>query len=407
VFINHFTYANNEDSMFLETIVYKIKTMREDMGAISDIIEKNIEKVMLGKTRVLEINDSRRDIIRRDIKRDLTAKYEYGGLIDSFEESKKNMKINLANVKKLVDNALKLAGSKGIEPVHDPALKSMCGLIKELPPSWHTARKHLKDKNGNLLKLIFEPNKYLEREDTAIMHLAHPLIKFSISEFRKQLFSFNSQMSRVSYKIVDGLDKIALKASARYLIVGALGHLLHEEVVSVYGYPGETGGFKNIKSLEAELESKEFTFDEISMSLADKIRVLIEKNKKNINAEIGAKLSDRHEKIEKTLAKKAARDAETVEKLINERINEIKKRLADFMNKTGEEYMQLSLFTEEEKQEFRENMKWLEYRLGELKTRLVQEPEEITRRYRIKDEKSFFLSITVYIPSKLAGEARG
>ncbi len=317
------------------------------------------------------------------------------------------MKINLANVKKLVDNALKLTGGKGIEPVSDPALKNMCGLIKELPTSWHTARKHLKDKNGNLLKLIFEPNKYLEREDTAIMHLAHPLIKFSISEFRKQLFSFNSQMSRVSYKIVDGLDKIALKASARYLIVGALGHLLHEEVVSVYGYPGETGGFKNTKNLEAELESNEFAYDEISMSLADKIRVLIEKNKKNINAEIGAKLSDRHEKIEKTLAKKAARDAETVEKLINERINEIKKRLADFMNKTGDEYMQLSLFTEEEKQEFRENMKWLDYRLGELKTRLVQEPEEITRRYRIKDEKSFFLSITVYIPSKLAGEARG
>jgi len=65
------------------------------------------------------------------------------------------------------------------------------------------------------------------------------------------------------------------------------------------------------------------------------------------------------------------------------------------------------LFSEEEAKQFRENMKWLEYRLADLKTRLIKEPEEITRHYRIKDEKSFFLSITVYIPSKLAGEARG
>ncbi|OQA81072.1 MAG: RNA polymerase-associated protein RapA [bacterium ADurb.Bin243] len=407
VFINHFIYANNEDSLFLQVIIDKVRTMREDMGAISDIIEKNIEKVMLGKSRTLDFNDNRRDIIKRDIKRDIAAKYEYSGLIESFEESKKSMKINLANIKKIVDNALKISGVKGIEPVLDEGLKNMCGLIKEVPLSWQSVKKHLKDKNGNLLKLIFEPNKYLEREDTAIMHLAHPLIKFSISEFRKQLFSFNSQMSRLTYKIVDGLDKVSIKASARYLVVGALGHLLHEEVISVYGNPGETGGFKHNKSLEAELENKEFSYTEISTELAGKIRILIEKNKKNINAEIGAKISDRHEKIERTLAKKAEKDAETVEKLINERINEIKKRLDDFMNKTGEEYRQLPLFTEEEAQQFRENMKWLDYRLAELKTRLIKEPEEITRHYQIKDEKSFFLSITVYIPAKLAGEARG
>lgn len=407
VFINHFTYANNEDSLFLQIIIDKVKTMREDMGAISDIIEKNIEKVMLGKSRALDFNDNRRDIIKRDIKRDIAAKYEYSGLIESFEESKKSMKINLANIKKIVDNALKISGVKGIEPVLDEGLKNMCGIIKEVPLSWQSVKKHLKDKNGNLLKLIFEPNKYLEREDTAIMHLAHPLIKFSISEFRKQLFSFNSQMSRLTYKIVNGLDKVTIKASARYLIVGALGHLLHEEVISVYGYPGEAGGFKHNKSLEAEVENKEFSYTEISTELAGKIRILIEKNKKNINAEIGAKISGRHEKIERTLAKKAAKDAETVEKLIKERINEIKKRLDDFINKTGDEYRQLTLFTEEEAQQFRENMKWLDYRLAELKTRLVKEPEEITRHYQIKDEKSFFLSITVYIPSQLAGEARG
>lgn len=407
VFVNHFTYANNEDSLFLQVIIEKVKTMRADMGAISDIIEKNIEKVMLGRTRVLELNESRREIIKRDIKRDLTAKYDYSALIDSFEESKKSMKINMANIRKIVDNALKISGNRGIEPVYDDALKNICGIVKDVPHAWHSVKKHLKDKNGNLLKLIFEPNKYLEREDTAIMHLAHPLIKYSISEFRKQLFGFNGQMSRLTYKAMAGLDKIALRATARYLIVGGSGRLLHEEIIGVCGYPGESGGFKHNRALDSALESKEFSFPEISGALAGRIRAIIEENKKSINAELGARISERHDRIERTLVKKAAKDAETVEKLIRERLDEIKKRLDDFTNKTGGEYMQLTLFTEEEKQEFRENMKWLERRYEDLKARLAKEPEDIKRRYQIKDEKSFFLSITVYIPAEMAGEARG
>ena len=87
--------------------------------------------------------------------------------------------------------------------------------------------------------------------------------------------------------------------------------------------------------------------------------------------------------------------------MIDERIDEVTKRLKEIRK---EKYKQMSLFTFEEEQQYKEDERWLEIRLEDLKERRTTEPDEIKEQYNIKDVRSFFLSLVLYIPSKMVKE---
>lgn len=399
--IFHFLYNNQEDSRFLEILIEKVRTMREDMGAIGDIVEKSIEKAMLGQSKTFEFDDKRRNIIREDIKREISGKFKYEELMNELNESKNKLQITAESVKNLVDCALKLNNCDLIKPADDVELKKIGGVLKRVPARWEYAKKFLKDKNGNMLKLIFEPNACLERKDIVQIHLGQPLIKCAISEFRRELFGRGSKMSRVTYKVVDGIKNIVLKASTRVIVSGGSGNLLHEEIIDTAGEVNEnsfTAYGVEAKSKMDEIEKMEYSFDEIPAALANKLRLYAGKHKRRILDELEKRVEARAAVINKALNDRAEADIKIFGELISERIKELQKRLKDINEKTGEEYLQLSLFTEEEKNQFNENVKWLEYRLDDLKRRKKEEPAAIAERYKAKGIKAFFLSLSFYIP---------
>jgi len=393
VYIYHFLHEDNQDSKFLQTLVDKVQTMREDLGSISDILEKGVEEVMLGRKSDLNQNQDRQQIMRKDMGSEVKQKFRYESLIEDLKDSRELLGLDAKSFRNMIHQALIMSGKEGVLSIDDIQWHAIGGLIKQLPSNWHHGLKYLKDKDGYIKKVIFEPGCDIKNNECEILHLSHPITKYAISEFRKELFGFNSRMSRLSYKIIDNIDTLHVKASTRMIITGRLGHLLHEEVVSIAAKVNDDGTLNFIDG--KELKDSSYSYSDIASTLSSKLRLQIEKNRSNLLIKVQESVDDRKETLEVKLNKRANEDAKILRSLIDERIREVSQRLKEIR---GSEYKQMSLFSFEEEQQYKEDEKWLEHRLEDLKERRSSEPDEIKEQYRIKDVRSFFLSLTLYIP---------
>ena len=131
-------------------------------------------------------------------------------------------------------------------------------------------------------------------------------------------------------------------------------------------------------------------------SVVNKIKIQIEKNKSFILKELQKRVKQKEENIKERLKEKAIKEAKILRELIDERIKEITKRLQEIKK----EYKQFTLFNYEEEQQFKEDEKWLERRIEDLKEKRQKEPNSIKEKYEIKDVKQFFFTLMLYIPSK-------
>jgi len=249
------------------------------------------------------------------------------------------------------------------------------------------------DKDGNKRKLIFDATLKEDRNDVILLHLSHPLVKYAIADFRKRLFPTikGSNIARFSYKIVDGLDKVYIECSTRVLALSQSGSLIHEELV-FQNFALDNGRFTPTSKA---LSSLPFSFSEIPLSLSEKLRSTIDANKESIKGHMNTIVSQKVETLKETLKQKAGEHIKITKALIKERLAEIEERIKVMR---GEIQKQVNLFTTEEEIQFKDDLRWLEYRRDDLLKRQDDEPTEIKNEYTIKDTKEFFLCVVVYIP---------
>lgn len=391
VFICHFHHKNMQDSQFLEVLIQKTMQMRADIGAISEIIEKNVQNAILGLSHNLELDDKRSSIIHQDIRSELKTKLTYTHLLDNLNESKKKMNYSAGHLIVLLNEALKLHAKP---PLMRSSEIEESYIVKEFPISWKNAKESLFDKDKNLKKIVFDPEVKKDREDVVLMHLAHPLIKYAISDFRKRLFPSlkESSLSRLSYKISSNLDDIYLEAKTRLLVLNDNGSLIHEEIVPQY--------FKMIDNKFFTIENFKSTdglFSSITLELSQKLRNRIYFQKDFIKQSTSDKAKSKIDALKIELKAKATEHTKNTKSLIRDRIAEINERIKVMR---GEIQKQINLFTSEEEIQYKDDLKWLEYRYEDLLKRLEEEPAEIKRDFTIKDTKEFFLSLTLYIPQR-------
>jgi len=391
VFICHFHHKNMQDSQFLEVLINKTEQMRADIGAISEIIEKNVQNAILGLSHNLDFDDQRTTIINQDIKSEIKTKLSYKHLLDNLNESKIKMNFSSSHLVVLLNEALKLhkkpklARSQDVEETY---------ILKEFPFSWKDAQNSIMDKDKNLKKIVFDSEIKQDRDDVVLMHLAHPIIKYAISDFRKRLFPRVGEisLSRMSYKISDSLDAIYLEAKTRLLVLNDNGSLIHEEIVPQL-FKMVSGKFEPYETLI----DKNGVFEAIPNSLSQNIRNKINIQSDQIKLITSNKAKSKIDSLKIELKTKANEHIKNTKTLIKERISEINERIKVMR---GEIQKQINLFTTEEELQYKDDLRWLEYRYEDLLKRQEEEPAEIKRDFTIKDTKEFFLSLTLYIPRR-------
>ncbi len=406
VFCHHFTYKGWEDQRFLDVVVDKVRTQREDLGSVGDVIAAQVERALRGETRTITTPEDRRKIVSAEVKAEVVTKEQIRQLQRQLTDARRAWHIHPETLRMVLHEGLILVGHKGLTPKDAGDLAGKAWTLPSLPPMWADCRPFIQDSKGRLLKLVFDDALAKDRKDVALIHLDHPLLKRALAVFRANLWSVglheSHQLSRASYRVLprSELPSPVVVLVSRLICISQLGHKLHEDLLL-------TGG---------DLDQREIVLDEqarleklldiggshpplpktIAASLRsffpahEKIlREALEKQAKSVDAEIKERLKARGEA-----------ESKDVRALINERLREIRTRVNRMEKFLGSD--QLLLFDDGEKDQYRRDVSWLKGRMDSLVAEREVKPDAVKSRYEMRDEaRTFPLALIYLLPDSL------
>lgn len=409
VLVQHFTYQDNEDSEYLNTVVNKVMQMREDIGSIGEIISKQVEDRMLGISpdRQLELNKATEEKIqlaREENRAERMTKEKVRELRLKRENTGTTLNISPENIMNVLEEALMLSGGSLEHITTGPLAGKGCRLGK-LPNDWRHLKHHFYEKNTNQI-LVFDHDHQQEKH-TVLVHLNHPLIHKATNIFREHIWkneiTGTEKFNRCSYKVVKdrNIPKLHMITFGRLIATNTKGIKLHEDLLLM-------GGEVDVKEIHARDQSELWNifnvdgdFPEISKSFGDQLRSLFPHHKNEMQNIMDRLRESKIDEIQAILTKKATSEKQHVQELMKERLNEIEMRKKKLQVQKGTIQTKLLDFTEEESEQWEEDIRRMEVKFEELKKNMEREPERVEERYTLKNFEIYPLATLYVIPEHL------
>ncbi|GAA0913371.1 helicase SNF2 family protein [Virgisporangium aurantiacum] len=249
------------DLEFLSRVARKVADMEADLGRVNAVLAEAVQQRMLGRL------DSSFDVFgarskatkRRSERGGVAAKRNVREQVDrlhqTIDSTVRSLDITPANVQRVVSTALDLARQQPLRPYLDD--KHLSEGLYEVPPltgAWGRTVDGLIDKlTGEQRPITFDSEAVKGRDDVVLAHLNHPLVAMSTRLLRAAVWSSEPGLHRVAAVVSDhaSLRGPMIAAFARYVLVGADGIRLHEEVLSAGGWMRADGRFARVESLGA------------------------------------------------------------------------------------------------------------------------------------------------------------
>ena len=412
VYVWHFIFNNNEDSKFLQTVVNKVETMRQDLGSVGDVISAEIEKSLLGLSTKKQLNlDSVTEQIKK-VKSDMDYRKinnkRISELRNKLESSKQELEINQANLSLLLDQGLKLVNHWGLKLVENGDLKEKGYLLTNMPDVWHDLEPTIRNSKDKLKTIIFDPNVGVSRSDIVLLHLNHPLMKRVINEFRRHIWAEGFQndpkkLYKTSYKILPSyIIKVpGVVVFVRSLAISKNNQKIHESIQTLGAEINKDQLiWLNEKNVQILLKAKG-SFEDIPKDIGDFLR----KNFSSYELQIKDKILELQKsetvRIKYVLKEFVKNEIAIVKSLIKDRIQEITARISN----VTDFQLKITDFTEDENQQLEDDLKWLRRRKLELEEQLYIEPQKINKKFDLSKEIRIFpLGILYLLPDNLLKE---
>jgi superfamily II DNA or RNA helicase len=216
------------DLEFLSRVVAKVAVERQDLGRVNPILARAVESRMLGRPVLDDPFASIRTTSPVRAERDLRA--QIARLHAQLDESVQTLHVAPANIRRVVDTALAMAGQLPLADRPD-------GLIAPpvLTRGWERTVIGLVDPlDENLLRpLTFDADR--AGPDVVHAHLGHALVDQAQRLLRSVVWGEHAGLSRVT-GVTAALppeirpDELLVTVVSRLVIVGSDGARLHEEV---------------------------------------------------------------------------------------------------------------------------------------------------------------------------------
>jgi hypothetical protein len=302
----------------------------------------------------------------------------------------------------VLDEALRLAGHRGLEPVEAGDLAGRAWLLKNLPAAWSECAQFIKDAKGRLLNLVFDEKHARDRRDVSLVHLDHPLVKRALAVFRQNLWSEkvhdSQRMSRVSYRVVRGRDlsRPAVVLVSRLIAVSEQGQKLHEELVLTGGSFQETEIDLDTGERLDRMLALDGEHPPLPVEVAGTLRRLFKSHEQQLIAALQGRVDVAEKDLKKRLKQRGLDEAREIRALVDERRKEIDKRVVEM------EGYQTTFFDKLEGEQYDHDLKWLEQRRDQLAKERESEPEAIKARYKMRGEpRAFPLAVLYLLPDGL------
>jgi superfamily II DNA or RNA helicase len=224
------------DLEYLSRVATKIAIERRDLGPVNPVIAAAIEARMLGRPILVDPTSEASPTAQQlQAERDLrvrAAQDDAARLRRQLDDSVRRLHVAPANVRRVVDTGLALAGQPPLIDQGDGTFA-----IAELTGGWSRTLEGLPDPlTGQPRLLAFDPTAAVGREDVVIAHLEHPLVAHCTRLLRSAIWGGRLPIHRataIRADLPEGVTDggLLVVAFARLVIVGGDGARLHEEVV--------------------------------------------------------------------------------------------------------------------------------------------------------------------------------
>ena len=225
------------DLEFLRRAVVKVEEIREMLGKVGPVIADQVADAMLGRRRTLDTRRSEQEgeAVRRQLRFERELEKELRRLEESYDETRAEQHLTPAHVHDAVETALSLARQPALIPNGDGVYR-----LPALTGTWARASEGLAHPyTGEIRPLTFDPVTATGRDDVVLCHLGHRLVQMSLGLLRAEIWqpSAARSLERVTARLVDDprLREPVAIAYARFVVTGADGHRLHEELIHAGG----------------------------------------------------------------------------------------------------------------------------------------------------------------------------
>lgn len=252
------------DLEFLSRVANKVSKMEEDLGSVNAVLADAVQRRMLGTlpagfdVEAATPKPARRRGERGSVAVERNVREQVTRLHAAIDSTVDRLGVTPANVHRVVSTALDLARQQPLRPYVDERgdEDAYADGLYEVPPltgSWGRTADGLVDRlTGEARPVTFDARAARSREDVVLAHLGHPLVAMSTRLLRAAVWGEETGLHRVTAVVSDSAELTEgplIAAYARYVLVGADGVRLHEEVLHAGGWLREDGRFARLENL--------------------------------------------------------------------------------------------------------------------------------------------------------------
>ncbi|GHJ54487.1 helicase SNF2 family protein [Nonomuraea sp. TT08I-71] len=410
------------DLEFLSRVATKVARMEEDLGSVNAVLSDAVQRRMLGEQVAVDIDKAGKGRTGGTLPTESNLREQVRRLRADLDKTVEELGITPPAVKRVVDTALELARQQRLERHTDD--KHLVDGLYTVPPltgSWQrasaglTAKLQNDDEPPRQLPVTFDPQVAKEDRDGIVLaHLNHPLVAMSTRLLRAAVSNPDIGLQRVTAVVSDDptLEDVLVGAYSRFVLVGADGVRLHEEVLYAGGWAPEHGRFRrleNLGTLGGILDRALTTGTPASAVVQDRLAERWPRIADGVLAAIDWRTNTRREALERKLAQRQEAEEQRIKHNLEQFAATLRGALA-----TPEEGIagQDSLFTseqlvamsksKEELAQYRKDRQSWEERLSALEAERDRELDAIAARYRDPKPHRFPVAVVFVVPKREA-----
>lgn len=228
------TYGS--DLRFMEIIARKIAQVEYDLGSANQVVGAEIQghfgerAATKAKSKGVDTNE----VINQALAGGMELNARLTQLEQGYDVSRTEMHLDPANLRRVVDTALRINHQSPLVPNYDFAQDTDAEVftVPSLTAGWRDTLRGLDTRldPGVLRPITFDPDAADGRANLVYVHLGHPIVQKAQRLLRRSLWSIDSTLRRVTAVVVDDLEESFVAAVTRMVLVGRGGVRLHEEV---------------------------------------------------------------------------------------------------------------------------------------------------------------------------------